>query len=182
LVLVVAAVVLLVAGSVVAYVVWNGQAASSTRTISTWLTKGAQSDYGYGGSVSFGFNLSSTRSLLRGAFATNTSLILYVMTSDEYAAWRPGSTPGSWYYTTGNIRGGNVSVSLSAGDWFMLLDFVNDTGRVVHTSNGTSILSVTHLSITQTFTVAPESSQSASMVLSGEVVDHPLAGSYDTRL
>jgi hypothetical protein len=167
LVIVVAALILVASG--IAYLAWESQRAPSPKIISTLLKNGSQSDWGYGGSASVGFNLTNTRSVLRGAFATNTSLILYVMTSNAYQEWKSGalqlSWAGSWYYSTGDVREANVSVSLSQGQWFMLLDFVNDTGQVVQTFNGTSIFSVTHLTITQTFTVAPESDQAPDVVV-----------------
>jgi len=157
-------IMVLVAGSVVAYIYLEGRAAPPS-IVTPFLTKGAYSDYAYGSALSSSFNLAAPRSLLRGAFATNTSVALYVMTSDEYQKRSPGNlNPLSWYYETGDVRAANVSVSLYEGSWYLLFIFVNDTGRVVYSANGTGISSDTHLVITQTFTVAPEGAQAGNSV------------------
>ena len=159
-------IMVLVAGSVVAYIYLEGRAAPTSFVVTPFLTKGAYSDYAYGSSLSSSFNLTAPRSLLRGAFSTNTSMALYVMTSDEYQKSSPGNlNPLWWYYTTGDVRAANVSVSLYEGSWYLLFIFVNDTGRVVHSANGTGISSDTHLIITQTFTVAQEGAQAGNSVL-----------------
>jgi hypothetical protein len=164
--LVVIIVALLIAGSIAAYAYFGGRGHSSSPTvISTLLIKGAQSDYAYGSSVSFGFNISAPFSHLSGAFATNTSLILYVMTLNEYQLRSPGSIPVLYDYTTGNVKDANVSLLLSEGQWYLLFDFMNDTGRTVHTVNGTGVLSDTHLTVNETFTIAPVSLQGESLVL-----------------
>jgi len=155
----------LVAGSVVAYVYLEGRAAPTSFVVSSFLTRGAYSDYSYGSSLTFRFNLTAPRSLLRGALATNTSMALYVMTPSDHQKLSPGSlNPLWWYYTTDDVRAANVSVSLYAGSWYLLLAFVNDTGRVVHGANGTGIFSDTHLTITRTFTLAPEGAQAGNFV------------------
>jgi len=155
----------LVVGSVVAYVYLEGKAAPTSFVVSPFLTKGAYSDYAYGSSLTSSFNLTAPRSLLRGAFATNTSMALYVMTSSDHQKLSPGSlNPLWWYYTTGDVRAANVSVSLYAGSWCLLFAFVNDTGRVVHGANGTGIVSDTRLTITRTFTLAPEGAQGGNSV------------------
>jgi len=156
-------IMVLVGGTVVTYIYLEGKTAQTSFVVSPFLTKGAYSDYAYGSSLSSSFNITSPRSLLRGAFVTNTSMALYVMTSNDYQRRTPGSlNPLWWYYTTGDVRAANVSVSLYEGSWYLLLVFVNDTGRVVHSANGTGIFSDTHLAITRTFTLEPEGTQAGN--------------------
>jgi hypothetical protein len=175
--------VVLVVGSIVTYIYLEEKVAPTSMTLSPLLTNGAHSDYAYGSSLASGFNLTAPRSLLSGAFTTNTSLVLYVMTSSDYQKRSPGSlNPAWWYYTTGDARAANVSVSLYEGSWYLLFVFVNDTGRVVHTANGTGIASETHLAITQTFTVTPEGAQAENSLLPVGLSNLDLAGRPDSNV
>jgi hypothetical protein len=173
-------IIAVLAGSGIAFAfVWYLPSQSAPIAISSWLTKGAQSDYGYGGDVSFAINLSAPVSLLSGAFATNTSLILSIMTAGAYQAWASAANPLSrplYYYSTGDVGTDNLSVALLQGQWFMVLQFVNDTGKLVHTANGTGIVSDTHLTITQTFVAAPLGPQTGPVVSPHGLNDAELRG------
>jgi len=158
------AIAVLVGGTAVAYFYLEG-AVNPVPFIISPFTQGVTSDYAYESSTLAQFNLSSPRSVLSGGFTTNTSADLFIMSGLDYQQDQGARTPPQWwYYTTGNVRTANVNVSLYQGTWYLLLDFLNDTGRTVHTSNGTSVVSDTHLTITRTFTVAPEDSQASNSV------------------
>jgi len=157
------AIAVLAGGTAVAYFYLEGVVNPTPFVISPF-TQGVSSDYAYGSSTLARFNLSSPRSVLSGGFTTNSSANLFIMSGLDYQQDQGARPPPLWYYTTGNIRTANVNVSLYQGTWYMLLDFLNGTGRTVHTSNGTSVVSDTHLTITRTFTVAPEDSQAANSV------------------
>jgi len=158
-------IMVLVGASIAAYIYLEGRVAPTSFVVSPLLTKGAYSDYAYGSSLTSSFNLTAPRSLLTGAFTTNTSMALYVMTPGDYQKLSPGSlNPLWWYYTTGSVRAANVSVSLYEGSWYLLFVFMNDTGRVVRGANGTGIASDTHLAITRTFTLALEGAQADNSV------------------
>jgi hypothetical protein len=162
-------IVVLLVGSFVAY--YYFEVASTTTgpsTVSSLLVEGDNAYYGYGGSVLFNFNTTSARSVLSGGFATNTSLTLYLMSSSDYNVdyvQNHGSRPFvTWYYSTLDVRSANISIPLYQGAWYLLFEFDNDTGRLVNTANGSSMISTTQLEITKTFTVSPEGPEIANNV------------------
>ena len=172
--LVLIVIAILVSGSEVA-MLYVQQSSPSPVTISTLLTKGASSYYAYGSSMLSEFNLTSPRSVLSGSFTTNASVALYVISDLDYQLdlkLSPGTlTPSQWYYASGDVRNANISLSLYGGAWYLLFAFVNDTGRTLHSSNGTSIVSETRLNITRTFTATPEDAKAANTA-------YPLGATY----
>ena len=115
------------------------------------LTKGQVTYYAFGSSVSTPATLSETYRLT-GGFDTNSSVIFYVMTSQQYDSQSPEfKSPVSYYYSTGNVKSAIINTTLYAGDYDLVFDFVNNTGRMVTTFNGTGLVSTTALTITQTF-------------------------------
>jgi hypothetical protein len=120
-----------------------------------FLIEGHQTYYAYGGSASVPVALTKSYRLT-GGFETNSSLVFYVMTSQEYGSQSPKfRSPLSYYYSTGNVKSAVINTTLYAGDYDLVFDFVNDTGRLVTTSNGTSLVSTTTLTITQNFVLTP---------------------------
>ena len=117
-----------------------------------FLTKGNVTYYAFGGEVSVPVSLPKTYRLT-GGFETNTSVIFYVMTSQEYD--NQFNSPLSYYYSTGNVEAAVVNTTVVSGNYDLVFDFVNNTGRMITTSNGTGLVSTTALTITQTFAITP---------------------------
>jgi len=117
-----------------------------------FLTKGNVTYFAFGGEASVPVALSKSYRLT-GGFDTNTSVIFYVMTSQEYG--NQFSSPLSYYYSTGNVKAAFVNTTVVSGNYDLVFDFVNNTGRMVTTSNGTGLISTTALTITQTFVLTP---------------------------
>jgi hypothetical protein len=119
------------------------------------LTEGSVAYYAYGSAVAVPMNLSSA-SRLTGGFATNASLVFYVFTSDEYSSQRPAfEAPILSYYSTGDVRGASINLTLPQGDYWISFRFVNDTGRWVATTNGTGSVSTTEFLIIKSFQATP---------------------------
>jgi hypothetical protein len=79
---------------------------------------------------------------LTGGFDTNTSMIFYVMTSQELASQMTSpSNQVSYYYSTGIVKGADINTTIVPGDYDLVFDFVNST--------------MTALTITQTFILTP---------------------------
>jgi len=117
-----------------------------------FLTKGNVTYYAFGGEVSVPVSLPKTYRLT-GGFETNTSVIFHVMTSQEYD--NQFNSPLSYYYSTGNVEAAVVNTTVVSGNYDLVFDFVNNTGRMITTSNGTGLVSTTALTITQTFAITP---------------------------
>lgn len=77
------------------------------------------------------------------------------MTPQQFETQSPQyRSPVSYYYSTGNVKSAVVNTTLYEGDYYLVFDFVNSTGRLVTTFNGTGLVSTTTLTITQTFALA----------------------------
>ncbi len=121
------------------------------------LAKGHVTYYAFGASSSTPVTLSKSHRLM-GGFDTNSSVIFYGMTSQEYRSQSPEfKSPITYYFSTGNVKSAAVNTTLYAGDYDLVFRFVNDTGRLVITFNGTGAVSTTALTITQTFALTPAS-------------------------
>ncbi len=119
------------------------------------LSKGSLTYYAFGSEVSVPVSLSKAYRLT-GGFDTNTSVIFYIMTPQEYENQHTEpKSQVSYYYSSGNVKGAMINTTIVSGDYDLVFDFVNSTGRIVTTSNGTGLVSMTALTITQTFTLAP---------------------------
>jgi len=119
------------------------------------LTKGHETYYASGSVTSVSVTLSKSY-LLTGGFDTNSSAVFYVMTSQQYEGQSPEfKSPASYYYSTGNVKSAVINTTLSSGKYDLVFDFVNDTGRMVTTSNGTGLVSTTTFLVTQTFVLTP---------------------------
>jgi hypothetical protein len=117
-----------------------------------FLTKGNVTYFAFGGEVSVPVALSKSYRLT-GGFDTNTSLIFYVMTSQAYD--NQINSPIAYYYSTGNVKTALINTTIVSGNYDLVFDFVNSTGRTVTSSNGTGLVSTTALTITQTFVLSP---------------------------
>jgi len=117
-----------------------------------FLTKGNVTYFAFGSEASVPVALSKSYRLT-GGFDTNSSIIFYVLTSQEYNG--QFNVPLSYYYSTGNVKASFINTTIDSGDYDLVFDFVNNTGRMVTTSNGTGLVSMTALSITQTFALTP---------------------------
>jgi len=146
----------LIAGVVIAYPFLT---ATSPNPLSgnLLLTKGHETYYASGSVTSVPVVLSKSY-LLTGGFDTNSSLVFYVMTSQQYDGQSPEfKSPVSYYYTSGNVKSAVINTTLNSGKYDLVFDFVNDTGRMVTTSNGTGLVSTTAFMVTQTFVLVPRS-------------------------
>jgi len=117
-----------------------------------FLAKGNVTYFAFGGEASVPVVL-STSYRLSGGFDTNSSVIFYIMTSQEYG--NQFTSPVSYIYSTGNVKTALINTTISSGNYDLVFDFVNSTGRTVTTSNGTGLVSTTALTITQTFVLTP---------------------------
>ena len=118
------------------------------------LTMGHVSYYAFGSSTSTPITLSKPYRLT-GGFDTNSSLTFCVMTSQKYESQSPEfKNPVSCYFSTGNVKSAFVNTTLYEGDYELVFDFVNSTGRLVTTFNGTGLVPTTTLTIIQTFALA----------------------------
>lgn len=147
-------VVLILVGGII--LVYPHLTASNPNPLSNnmFLTKGHVTYYAFGSSASTPVTLSETYRLT-GGFDTNSSVIFYVVTSQQYDSQIPVfKSPVAYYYCTGNVKSAIINTTLNAGDYDLVFRFVNDTGRLVTTFNGTSLVSTTTLTITQTFAFA----------------------------
>jgi hypothetical protein len=150
-------IVLILIGGVI--LVYPYLAASNSNPLSNnmFLTRGHVTYYAYGSSTSTPVALSESYRLT-GGFDTNSSVIFYVMTSQQFESQSPEfKSPVSYYYSTGNVKSAAINTTLYAGDYDLVFRFVNDTGRLVTTFNGTSLVSTTTVTITQTFALTPTS-------------------------
>ena len=96
-----------------------------------FLMKGNVTYSAFGGEASVPVSLSKSYRLT-GGFNTNTSVIFYVMTSQEYGSQFPlPNNQVSYYYSTGNVRGADINTTIVSGDYDFVFDFVNNTGRMV---------------------------------------------------
>ena len=144
-----AIVLVLIAGVVVVYphLTANPNPLSNDRL----LTKGNVTYYAFGSSTSTSVGVSEPYRLT-GGFDTNSSVIFYVMTSLQYESQTPEfKSPVFYYYSTGNVKSAVINTTLYSGDYDLVFDFVNNTGSMVTTFNGTGLVSTTALTITQTF-------------------------------
>ena len=117
-----------------------------------FLTKGKVTYYAFGSKAYVPVALSRSYRLT-GGFDTNSSVIFYVMTSQDFDNQFNG--PVAYYYSTGNVKAALINTTVDSGNYDLVFDFVNSTGRTVTTSNGTGLVSITALTITQTFVVTP---------------------------
>jgi hypothetical protein len=148
-----AIVLILIAGVVVVYPYLT--AGTNPLANNRFLTKGYVAYFAFGGESTIPVSLSKSYRLT-GGFDTNTSLIFYIMTSQEYSSQFPvPSSQVSYYYSTGNVKGADINTTIVSGDYDFVFDFVNNTGRMVTTANGTGLVSITALTITQTFILTP---------------------------
>jgi hypothetical protein len=148
-----AIVLILILGVVVVYP--HLTASTNPLANNTFLTKGKVTYFAFGGEATVPVSLSKSYRLT-GGFDTNTSLVFYILTSQEYTSQFPlPSSQVSYYYSTGNVRGADINTTIVSGDYDFVFDFVNNTGRMVTTSNGTGLVSMTALTITQTFVLTP---------------------------
>jgi len=120
-----------------------------------FLTKGHETYYAFGSVTSVPVTLPMSY-LLTGGFDTNSSVIFYVMTSQQYESQSPEfKSPVTYHYSTGNVKSAVINTTLDSGKYDLVFDFVNDTGRMATTLNGTGWVSTTTLMITQTFVLTP---------------------------
>ena len=146
-------VLVLIAGVVLAYPYLI--AGPNPLSNNQFLTKGHETYYAFGSTTSVPVTLPMSY-VLTGGFDTNTSLVFYVMTSQQYESQSPQfKSPVDYYYSTGNVKSAVINTTLDSGNYDLVFDFVNNTGRMVTSSNGTGWVSTTTLMITQTFVLAP---------------------------